>query len=162
MAEKNEMSEEYKIALEKKRAEIAQKKRNEIYREMQRRQSAAEMRREIEEKKRQGENERARAIIAECDSEIEKAQRILENKTYDTIAKISLIAILMIIFLTVGLMMAGFGRSTLLVMMILEFIILGVSVFFQSIPIFAEKKLHDCTKKLREAKNVLSKNKSRP
>lgn len=166
MAEnKKEINADFKAALEQKELEKARLKREAAVREMRRqeeqKQNRATMRRELEEQKRKREIELAIAETSRCEEDIKKAKEILENEFYDTITKISFVIIVLIIVITIALAVAGYGRNALLMMMALEFVAISISIYFQSVPISAEKLLHDSSKKLKEAKNTLSKNKGR-
>lgn len=165
MAEKKkeEMTEEYKKALAEKEAKAAAEQKEATLREMKQKKSVAKARREAEKLKEKLEQERFDKRIAEYDAEIKKAEKKLENQaTYDMIGKVTLLAALIFLIMTIGMKLAGaISIESFIALMLISFIILSISVYFQSITMFAETTVRKTNLKKRDLGQALISRKNR-
>ena len=160
MAEKKkeEMTEEYKALIEKKEAEEAKKQQEETLRMMHQKKSAAKARREAEKLKERLERERFDKKIAECDLEIKKAEKKLENQTtYNMIGKVTLLAALIFLIMTIVMKLTdAISIESFIALMLVSFITLSLSVYFQSIALFAEATIRASSSRKRDLKVLLN------
>ena len=140
---KEEMTEEYKKALADKEAKEAAEQKEATLKEMKKKQSHAKARREAEKLKVKLEEEMFEKKIAECDAEIKKAEKKLENRgTYDAIGRLALWFVGG--FFVITLILRIFGAINVdffITFMIMSFFVLILSVCFQTLPLFAEKRI---------------------
>lgn len=157
---KEEMTEEYKRALEEKQAKEAKKKEEKTLEEMRQKRSASQARREAEKKKRELETQRIEEKLAECDAEIRKAEKSIQNgKTYDLFGRITLMAAVALLVITITLAFTGLvTMDKIIVPMLVSWAILVISVYFQSKTLLAESKYRKYTSQKQDLRQALLKN----
>ena len=148
----NEPTEEYKVAIAAKELQKMKAKESEI----RKKQSAAKAKREMEAKKKELQEALAGKKIAECNAKIAKAEKVLEGeKAYDLIAKIALVAFAFMLAISAAVFFIGLGANAVLVPMIIAFVIVCISIFFQTKPDFAKKKIRDNKKRITKIRQEL-------
>ena len=137
---KEEMTEDYKKALAEKQAKEAKEREQKLRDEMLEKQSIAKAKREAEAKKREIKSLKLGEKISECDAEILKAKKTIENgQKYELVGMISLWLSTAMVVLVITVSVLGIAEAEkLLVPMIIAWIILCISIFFQTRPLFAE------------------------
>ena len=160
---KEEMTEEYKELLAKKEAEEAKKQQDASLREMQKRQSTIKARREAEVLKKKLEEERAGKKIAECDAQIKKAEKTLESRrVYDLLGTVSLWLAAGLLLVAIMLAVGGLINAwNIVIPMIISLVILSISVYFQTLPLFAEQKIRHANTRKKEVRQALLAKKNR-
>ena len=165
MAEKTkeEMTEEYKKALAEKEAREAAEQKEATLKEMKKKQSNAKARREAEKLKTKMEEEIFAKKIAECDAEIREAEKKLGNKaTYDLIGKVALYtAIGFVVMAAILKLVDTISMDGFIAMLVATFFILSLSVYFQTLPLFAEKKIRENNLRKKDLRNALLERKNR-
>lgn len=153
---KEEMSEEYKAQLAAREALKAKEQQDKITKQMRQKQAANKAKREMEAKRKELQTELAGKKIAECNAKIAKAEKVLESeKAYDLIAKIAVVAFAFMLAISAAVFFMGLGADAVLVPMIIAFVIVCISIFFQAKPGFAKKTIHDNKKRIKKIRQEL-------
>lgn len=157
---KEEMTEEYKKALEEKEAKAAKEREEKLLDEMRQKKSASQARREAEKKKKELETKFYQDKILECEAEMAKAEKILDDRPiHELIGRISLWISAVLLCGTVVLAFSGLmPMDNIIAPMIASWLILAVSVFFQSRTLFAESKWRKNSERKKELRQILLKN----
>lgn len=121
---------------------------------------AIEARREAEEKLHKMRVSSTEKTIAQCEAEIEKAQKIIENKAYDLFGNILLGVAAFVAVVGIVLRLVGNVDATL-VMWAVATVMLGLSIFLNSRASFAEKKLRSNMAIMKKKRMALSELKNR-
>ena len=151
-----EMTDEYKAQLAAKEALKAKEQQDKMAKQMKQKQAANKAKREMEAKKKELQEALAGKKIAECNDKIQKAEKALESeKAYDLIAKIGLGFFVFMLAVTLATFLMGLGANTVLVPMIIAFVIICISIFFQTKPNFAKKEIRDNKKRIRKIRQEL-------
>ena len=160
----DEPTEEYKELLRKKEEKEAAERKEETLREMQKKKSASQARREAEKKKKELETKMYQDRILECETEMAKAEKILDNRPiHELIGKISLWCSAVLLIVTVVLAFSGvIQMENIIAPMIASWLILAVSVFFQSRTLFAEAKWRKNSLRQKELRQKIITLKNRP
>lgn len=152
----DEPTEEYKAALAAKEAQRKKEQQERSAKEIRAKQSAAKAKRKMEAKKKELQNELANKKIAECNAKIARAEKTLESeKAYDLIAKIALWLSAFMVAVAALAFFAGPGVDSALIAMVIAFMLICFSVFFQTKSSFATKKIAENRKRITKIRQEL-------
>ncbi|MBQ3280407.1 hypothetical protein IJG92_02000 [Candidatus Saccharibacteria bacterium] len=158
----DEPTEEYKAALAAKEAQRKKEQQDTRVSQMREKQAAAKAKREMEAKKKELQSELAGKKIAECNARIKKAEETLASeKAYDLGAKITLGLFALMIFVSIAVFLVGLGVDALIIAMSIAFLTICLSIFFQTKPDFARKKISDNNKRIAKIRKELYGTKNR-
>ena len=152
----DEPTEEYKAALAAKEAQRKKEQQDARVSQMRKKQAAARAKREMEAKKKELQNELANKKIVECNAKIARAEKTLESeKAYDLIAKIALWLSAFMLAVAALAFFAGPGVDSALIAMVIAFMLICFSVFFQTKSSFATKKIAENRKRITKIRQEL-------
>ena len=158
----DEPTEEYKAALAAKEAQKLKEEQDARAEQIRAKQSAAKAKREMEAKKKELQTELAGKKIAECNARIKKVEEVLANeKSYDLVAKIALWLFVLMMAVTAIAFFLGLGVDSVLITMVIAFFLICFSIFFQTKPNFARRKITENRRKIAKIRKELSKVKNR-